>query len=117
MPLPASRRIDTLLLGCTHYPLLRPLLRAAVGESVAIVDSATATASTLAELLVGQRPRVARDGEARRNPDGGDRPRGRHRDHVQYTTGDVDAFRALARQLFGFTVTDVRPVELRVGAS
>ena len=50
-PLPASARIDTLLLGCTHYPLLRPLLAAAAGERIAIVDSATATASALAELL------------------------------------------------------------------
>ncbi len=50
-PLPASARIDTLLLGCTHYPLLTASLRACVGESVAIVDSATATASSLSELL------------------------------------------------------------------
>ena len=50
-PLPASGAVDTLLLGCTHYPLLRPLLAAATGERIAIVDSATATASSLAELL------------------------------------------------------------------
>ena len=50
-PLPASARIDTLLLGCTHYPLLRPVIAAVAGEGVAIVDSATATASALAELL------------------------------------------------------------------
>src|SRR5439155_1751829 len=37
-PLPASARIDTLLLGCTHYPLLRPLLADATGDHVAIVD-------------------------------------------------------------------------------
>jgi hypothetical protein len=49
-PLPPSARIDTLLLGCTHYPLLA-VLRECVGDSVAIVDSATATASSLAELL------------------------------------------------------------------
>ena len=50
-PLPPSARIDTLLLGCTHYPLLAGLLRDSIGDSVAIVDSATATASSLAELL------------------------------------------------------------------
>ena len=50
-PLPPSARIDTLLLGCTHYPLLRSIIQAAVGEGVAIVDSATATAGALAELL------------------------------------------------------------------
>jgi len=50
-PLPPSARIDTLLLGCTHYPLLQGVLRGSVGDGVAIVDSATATASSLAELL------------------------------------------------------------------
>src|SRR5207244_8831373 len=50
-PLPPSARVDTLLLGCTHYPLLRPVLQSIAGEQVAIVDSATATASALAELL------------------------------------------------------------------
>src|SRR3954469_14337501 len=50
-PLPPSARVDTLLLGCTHYPLLKSVIEATVGEGVAIVDSATATASALAELL------------------------------------------------------------------
>jgi len=50
-PLPPSARIDTLLLGCTHYPLLTGSLRELIGDAVAIVDSATATASSLAELL------------------------------------------------------------------
>jgi glutamate racemase len=118
VPLPASARIDTLLLGCTHYPLLRPLLRAAVGEDVAIVDSATATASTLAELLSINGLESPETAGARRDPDRA----GSGRDaiaatHTQYTTGDVDAFRALAGQLFGFAVTDVRPVELRVARS
>ena len=39
-PLPASARIDTLLLGCTHYPLLRPAIESVAGEGIAIVDSA-----------------------------------------------------------------------------
>src|SRR4029434_5818293 len=50
-PLPAGATIDTLLLGCTHYPLLRALIAAQAGDRVAIVDSATASASALAELL------------------------------------------------------------------
>ncbi len=52
--------IDTLLLGCTHYPLLRELFRRVLGPGVRIVDSASATASVvserLAELRLG-RPR------------------------------------------------------------
>lgn len=43
--------IDTLLLGCTHYPLLRELFRRILGPGVRIVDSARATAATVAERL------------------------------------------------------------------
>lgn len=42
---------DVLVLGCTHYPLLRPLLRRITPETVAIVDSAEATAAALAETI------------------------------------------------------------------
>ncbi len=43
--------IDTLLLGCTHYPLLRAMFARVLGVSVKIVDSATATASEVRERL------------------------------------------------------------------
>jgi glutamate racemase len=43
--------IDTLLLGCTHYPLLRDLFRRVLGPGVRIVDSATATAAAVNERL------------------------------------------------------------------
>jgi glutamate racemase len=109
-PLPASARIDTLLLGCTHYPLIRAVIAAVAGEGVAIVDSATATASALSELLaVNGLEASEADGEA-----GADVP---STTHVQLTTGDVDVFRAVARRLFGGTFVDVEPVELAAVAS
>jgi glutamate racemase len=43
--------IDTLLLGCTHYPLLRDLFRRMLGPGVRIVDSASATAAVVSERL------------------------------------------------------------------
>jgi glutamate racemase len=46
-----SQHADTLVLGCTHYPLLKPLLRRVVPERVAIVDSAEATAAVVAETF------------------------------------------------------------------
>jgi len=99
-PLPASARIDTLLLGCTHYPLLRDVIAAIAGERVAIVDSATATASALAELL---------------GVNGLEAPAGTGADpiHAQLTTGDVMAFRRIAARLFGDAFGDVASV--RVG--
>jgi len=43
--------MDTLLLGCTHYPLLKPAIAGVAGPHVALVDSAEAAATALAELL------------------------------------------------------------------
>jgi glutamate racemase len=121
-PLPASARIDTLLLGCTHYPLLRPLIQAAAGERVAIVDSASATASALAELLSVnglEAPGTSR-GTAADPGFGGHEPPPRRpagaastATHIQYTTGDVEQFRDLAGRLFGAEFPDVQAVALR----
>lgn len=47
----AGEGIDALILGCTHYPLLAPVIQRCVGESVALVDSAGAVAEALKKLL------------------------------------------------------------------
>lgn len=46
-----AENVDTLVLGCTHYPLIKPLLRSIMGEKVKLVDSAEAMAHNTAELL------------------------------------------------------------------
>jgi glutamate racemase len=100
-PRPPGASIDTLLLGCTHYPLLRPIIEARVGDRVAIVDSATATASALAELLSVNG--LEADGSAGAV-------------HLQLTTGDAASFHALASRLFGTAFPEVEQVELAVPA-
>jgi len=47
------QRIDTLILGCTHYPLLAPTIQRVLGPDVALVDSARQTASEVRGVLVG----------------------------------------------------------------
>jgi glutamate racemase len=98
-PLPPSARIDTLLLGCTHYPLLRQVIQAVVGPRIALVDSATATAAALSEIL---------------SINGLEAPDGGAGSHRQLTTGDVAAFRALATRLFGARFADVESIDLAV---
>jgi glutamate racemase len=44
-------RVDTLILGCTHYPLLRGVIAATVGNEVRLVDSAEAIAGEVAEVV------------------------------------------------------------------
>ena len=102
-PRPPGASIDTLLLGCTHYPLLRAIIAGLAGEHVAIVDSATATASALAELL---------DINALEADDALDAPTATHR---QLTTGDPASFHALASRLFGDGVPRRRARRARGG--
>jgi glutamate racemase len=120
-PLPPGATVDTLLLGCTHYPLLRTLIAAAVGERVAIVDSATATASALVELLsinALEAPGTTRGTAADAGVVGHDRPTDQAgvATHLQLTTGDPDRFLALAVRLFGTSFPDVEQVDLGVAA-
>ncbi len=119
-PLPPSARIDTLLLGCTHYPLLAAILRESVGDGVAIVDSATATASSLAELLSVnglEAPGTTRGTAADAGRAGHERPTevAAAPVHRQFTTGDVTAFRAVAERMFGETFPDVEAIDLEAG--
>jgi glutamate racemase len=44
--------VDTLVLGCTHYPILRNVIQCVVGSSVRLIDSGEAAARDVAELLV-----------------------------------------------------------------
>jgi glutamate racemase len=91
-------RIDTLLLGCTHYPLLRPLIEREVGEAVAVVDSAFTTALAAEDLL---------DALGTRAPGEAGAPA-----HRVATTGDVAAFRAVAERLFGEALPEVEAATL-----
>lgn len=46
-----SHDLDTLVLGCTHYPLLKPVIQEVVGSRITLVDSAEAMAEETAEVL------------------------------------------------------------------
>jgi glutamate racemase len=46
-----SAGVDTLILGCTHYPVLIPVLRDVAGPGVILISSATSAVDQLADLL------------------------------------------------------------------
>jgi glutamate racemase len=91
--------IDTLLLGCTHYPLLRPVIERVVGHRVAVVDSAFTTAIAVEDLLDALRARTS-EGSA-----------GMASNRVA-TTGDAAAFAAVASRIFTSALPAVERVEL-----
>ena len=98
----ADPAMDTLLLGCTHYPLLRGPIEDIVGPGVSVVDSAFTTALAVEDLL---------DALGIRSPETGQAA------HRVATTGDVEGFVTVARRLFGDRLPGVEPVEIEAAAA
>jgi glutamate racemase len=93
---------DVLVLGCTHYPLLKPLLQKLVPAHVTIVDSADSTAQVVSQLLRPGLPEASLLVE-RRGP-----PRLRF-----FVTDSVEKFSRLGSRFLGSPITDVEHVELK----
>jgi glutamate racemase len=89
-----SSKVDTLVLGCTHYPLLTGVISYVMGESVTLVSSAEETAKDLYRTLV--------ENNALR-PQSSSAPT-----HRFLATGDAKAFETLARRFLGPEVTHVQ---------
>ena len=95
--LAAEPGMDTLLLGCTHYPLLREPIQRIVGDGVAVVDSAFTTALAAEDLLDALGARA---------------PAGSAAAHRVATTGEVAAFVTVADRLFGDRLPSVESVTI-----
>ena len=90
--------IDTLVLGCTHYPLLAPAIARSLGDGVQLVDSAKNCARAVAKLLDRQSLRAANDSLGKLNvalTDPADNFLNVARDALQLEIGEVQ-LRALA---------------------
>lgn len=59
-----ARGADTLILGCTHYPFLIPLIRDTLGEHIALVDTGAAVARQLRRRIQTELPERKADGAA-----------------------------------------------------
>jgi glutamate racemase len=96
-PLRAAE-VDTVILGCTHYPLIAPMLQRMLGRGVSLVTSGASVARSVERAL------AARD---LLNP---------QRDEGAYSfqcTADVESFRALGTRFLQMPLGEVRHVELR----
>jgi glutamate racemase len=97
--------VDTLVLGCTHYPLLSGLIQLAMGESVTLVSSAEETAKDLLRVLTERdllHPHPEQHGQQALR--------------VFEATGDPEAFTTLAARFLGPVITGVAPVQRHVVA-
>jgi len=84
-------RVDTVILGCTHYPLLKPVLKQILGEQTRLIDSAKQVAMEVKEIL-------AQEGMLNK---------GRRAKHKFYVSDNPEGFRELAKRFLGKPVHNV----------
>jgi glutamate racemase len=87
-----TARVDTLVLGCTHYPLLARTIADVMGEGVVLISSADETAFTVRALVEEQGLAAPPDTDAR---------------HAFVTSGDTGVFRELGARFLGPEVETV----------
>ncbi len=95
-PLRAAE-VDTVILGCTHYPLIRPMLQRMLGRGVTIVTSGAAAARRVEQILDERSLATAREGEG---------------DYRFLCTGDPEDFRALGTRFLQMPLGRVEQVTM-----
>ena len=88
--------VDTVILGCTHYPLIAPMLQRMLGRGVRIVTSGAPVAHQVEHVLGARGLASPHVGEG---------------DYRFLTTGDVEAFRALGSTFLQLPLGDVEHVD------
>lgn len=94
----AREGIDSLILGCTHYPMLSGLIQIVMGEDVVLVSSAEETAKDVFSTL--RAASLQRGGEL-------------EPEHRFLTTGDPEQFRRIAHRFLGPVVGGIEEVAVR----
>lgn len=89
--------MDTLILGCTHYPLLEPLIKNVMGSTVKIISSGDETAREASTILYHHKLLSNRQEEPA---------------HQFFTTGSTEMFTKIASKWLGHSVRNVKKIEL-----
>ncbi len=97
-------RPDALVLGCTHYPILRDVIQQTVGKSVSLIDSGEATAEEVKKLLVEKNL-------SNPNKVSGSRTLCDDLDHF-YVTDAAERFARVAERFLGTTPSKLEAIEV-----
>jgi len=92
-----EQEIDTLIMGCTHYPLLRTLLREYLGEGITLVNPAYETAGTLKALLAETGLEHKDEGEPK---------------YQMYVSDSAEHFRRFAEKILPERIADVTQIAI-----
>jgi len=92
-----EKKIDSLILGCTHYPILADIIQKVVGKNVKLIDSGTPAAKLVEEYLNGRQLRN----------------QSVHQGISEFYVSDVPArFREIAERFLGKKISHLHKVEL-----
>lgn len=97
--------VDTVILGCTHYPLISPMLQRVLGPGVTLVSSGAALARQVEHALSTRGLAVAA-------PKAGFEDAIEEGEYRFLCTGDIESFRALGTRFLQMPLGDVQHVEL-----
>ena len=95
-----DRRVDTLILGCTHYPLLRSTVGEIMGDHVTLVNPAYETAIELKELLKRENLENQGDSKIDENP------------YEFFVSDEAERFRAFADSILPVDITTARRIPI-----
>ncbi|MGN8645690.1 glutamate racemase [Gracilibacillus sp. HCP3S3_G5_1] len=96
-PLKQFSNMDTLILGCTHYPMIKDLIQEVIGTTVTVISSGEETAREVSTILEYQHKLYQGEQVAQ---------------HYFYTTGDVAVFQQIASRWLNNTIEAVSKIEL-----
>ncbi len=92
-----KKDIDTIVLGCTHYPLLMSIIRSVLGKGVRLIDSATQTAIAVKKII---------DEKEMRNPK---KSKGRYR---FYVSDEPELFKKIGARFLGSNIKNIKRVDV-----
>ncbi|WP_409302038.1 glutamate racemase [Peribacillus sp. SCS-155] len=92
-----EKNIDTLILGCTHYPLLESVISRYMGDEVKVISSGEETAREASVILHHSKMLNTI---------------GNHAEHIFFTTGSRDIFGKIASSWLGIQIDSVRTVKI-----
>ncbi len=95
-----ERKVDTLILGCTHYPLLRSTVRKVMGEEIVLVNPAYETAIDLRELLQQKHMDNQGHNKMEENP------------YEFFVSDAADRFKTFANSILPFDITSTRQINI-----
>jgi glutamate racemase len=97
LPLKKFDKMDSLILGCTHYPLLKEVIQQVVGPDITLISSSEETARETSTIL--QMNQLLNDGTELCY-------------HQFYTTGDVENFTSLTKSIFNSSIDNLKSVAI-----